>query len=104
MQFLKVYNQITGKIKSMIELKQNDFLIFFLLNQSFVDLTGCIVEVLNLNRLLREQKTLNSIKKNTNTIIQMLRKSKINGSINLALESKNSDPIKSTNVIKVFLF
>ncbi len=62
-----------------------------MLNQSFVDLTGCIVEVLNLNRLLREQKTLNSIKKNTNTIIQMLRKSKINGSINLALESKNSD-------------
>lgn len=75
-----------------------------MLNQSFVDLTGCLVEVLNLNRLLREQKTLNSIKKNTNTIIQMLRKSKINGSINLALESKNSDPIKSTNVIKVFLF
>lgn len=68
---------------------------------SLVDLTGCLIEVLDINRLVREQKTLNSIRKNSKTLLKMIKRAKLNGSISLAEQTKPHDAAKSANGIEV---
>lgn len=79
-------------------------ILIYTLFLSLIDLTGGVCELIDVNRMIREQKKLATIRHNSSTIIRMINRAGLVGSIRLAsMDSSPADSSRATSSGKVLV-